>query len=258
MAIKQVIKSPTDSLGDYTLLIAGEKKVGKTALCSQFPNHFIFEFEVGNAKHLNCTYEDISSLKIFNEILKEAETTKWFGTVICDEIAVLYDMCADSVCKKEGVSHLSDLEWGKGWSLANKAFEGYLRRIQGLTGGNIYTAHTEMKTIKTRNKQDISKMETSLSGAAQKIMDRMTHFWGVITFGDNSIRTMQIEGDDLIKAGHGFKKTHFLKVKDAKIPMGNSPEKAYENFINAWNNKSIGVVADQIKLQLKKFAVKRR
>ena len=166
MAIKQVIKSPTDKLRDYTLLIAGEKKVGKTALCSQFPDHFIFEFEVGNAKHLNCSYEDISTLKVFNDILSEAENTQWFGTIICDEIAVLYDMCAGSVCKKAGIEHLSDLEWGKGWQLTSKMFESYLRRLQGLSGGNIYTAHTEVKTIKTRNKQDISKMETTLSGAA--------------------------------------------------------------------------------------------
>ena len=42
---------PSDDLADYVLMIAGEKKIGKTSLAAEFPDSFVIEGEPGNAAH---------------------------------------------------------------------------------------------------------------------------------------------------------------------------------------------------------------
>ena len=239
MALSRERNKPSSDLSNYVIFLAGDKKVGKTSFCAQFPDHFIFEFEAGNAKHLECTYADVSDLKTFEKLLKEAENTPWLKTLVLDEITYLYDMIMNDICEKEDVMDLIEIGYGRGWGMVKRIFQEYLRRIQGIGCGVIYTAHTEIKTIKTRQSREVSKIEANLAKQVGKDMDRLVHIWAVMQFGEESRRIMHIEGDDLLKAGHGFKGQCFKHVEKGTIFLGNSAKEAYRNFMDAWNNKPI-------------------
>lgn len=232
-------KVPSDDLSTYTLFITGAKKVGKTSLCAQFPRSFIFEMEVGNARHLECAYEDVGDLTTLDHILKVASKEKEPATWIVDEVNIIYDMIVEHICKAEGVADLMELAYGKGWSRAKQMFNGFIRRIQNLPGGHIYTGHEEEKTSKTRGGREVTKSEARVSKETNRVMEAYTTMWASMNFDAEGHRYLQIVGDDYVKAGHGFSEKHFKLVEDGKIPLGNSPEEAYRNFIKAWNNEPI-------------------
>lgn len=232
-------KIPSTSLSDYTLFIAGEKKVGKTSFCAQFPKHFILEFECGNAKHINANYEDIPDLATFTTILKDLENSPdYASTVICDEINILYEMLVQDICKTEGILDPQELPFGRGWGAIGRKFRAFINRLQSLPSGNIYTGHSEVKEITTRQGRKINKLEAALMGQPNKIMERITHGWFAMQFDKGSERYLYIEGDDFIKAAHGFK-DNFQTITEGKIPLGNSPQQGFTNFTSAWANRLI-------------------
>ena len=97
-------RAPSEALEDYTILICGEKNSGKTSFAAQAPNHFIFEFEPGNAKQLSSVNEDCPDLKTFEKWLKEAENDGQPRTLIVDEVQKLYELCLEKLLKEAGTS----------------------------------------------------------------------------------------------------------------------------------------------------------
>ncbi len=230
-------KIPPSKISDYILFIVGDKKVGKTSFCCQFPDHFILEFECGNARHLEANYEDVTSLRVFDNFLKELEANPGYcKTLILDEITILYNMIWQALLKTEGIEDPAELSHGKGWGRIGKKFDSYINRICALKCGIIFTGHSEMKEVELRSGRKIAKLEAAIGGRTNKTMDRITHLWGVMQFAEDRSRQLYIVGSEAIKAGHGFDKRHFKNVKEGYIDLGNSPEEGYKNFIDAWNN----------------------
>lgn len=249
-------KIPPDNIADYILMIVGEKKIGKTSFCAQFPDHFIMEFEPGNAKHLKANYEDVGSLATFDSLLKELEKNPGYcKTLILDEITILYDLIHRKLLKMEAIEDPGQLGFGKGWGRIGRTFDNYITRLQSLGCGIIYTGHSEIKEAETRSGRKISKLEAAMGGRVSKTMDRLTQFWGVMQFDEHGGRNMHITGDDYLKAGHGFSENHFKLVNDGIIPLGSSPVEAYQNFIKAWNNESLDSTSPA-KQQTKKKGLK--
>ena len=84
---------PSTNLFDYILLFAGEKKIGKTSIASQFAdgNTFILECEPGNADHIECFKQDIGSWGMLEKTLTALEQNPGkFGCVCIDEIPNLF------------------------------------------------------------------------------------------------------------------------------------------------------------------------
>lgn len=236
-------KTPSDNIADYTILICGEKNTGKTSLAAQFPNHFIFEFEPGNAKHLACVYEDCPDLKTFEHWLKEAEKDSTPRTIVIDEIQKLYDLCLERLLKEEGVDDPMDLNWGKGYKRIATYFNRYITRLQALPGGNIYTAHCEYKEMETRKGRKITKITPKFGAEVTRLKDKQLHICGMIMFAEDGTRDFYLQGDDLIEASCKLLDNHFYYIAEsnkrsiAKFPMGANAVEAYDNFTKAFANK---------------------
>lgn len=235
-----IVNKPSDNIGDYLIFLSGEKKVGKTAFCTQFPEHLILEFETGNAKHLNARYIDIPDLKTLNEAKKMLLENKGkYKTLVIDEINILYELIMMKICKDNGIMDLQEIGFGRGWNAVRREFEGWIRFFQSLDVGVIYTGHNLVKTVQTKQRQEISSLESKLNKAVNEIMERYVHMWFCMLFDSNNNRILQVEGDGYVKAGHGLKEQHFQKVIEGQIPLGHSPQLAFRNFMLAWNNQPI-------------------
>ncbi len=244
MPLPTIKEIPSDSLADYTILIAGEKNAGKTSFAAQFPNHFIFEFEPGNAKHLSCVYRDIPDLKTFEKWLKEAENDPNPHTIIIDEVQKLYDLCYEQLLKEEGVDDPKDLGWAKGWIRIAARFNKYITRLQALPGGNIYTAHSVTKELERRGGGKLTKICPKFGAETTRFKDKYLHICGMIMFTDKGQREFILQGDDIIEASCKLLDDHFyynsgqgLKRSIAKFPMGRNAVEAYDNFTKAFANK---------------------
>lgn len=239
--LPSTLKQPVDDLSAYSFLFAGEKKVGKTSFFAAWPSHFIMEFEVGNAQHLNANYEDISSWEQFLEYLKLLENNpNYCKTLILDAWDSLYDYCYYYVRKKLLKYDDTDKDDFDIWRTIKNLMREATERIRRLPCGKIYGVHTALSNSTDLKGNQVSKLETSMGGQQTDLMDKgFTHFWGVMLRDSGGHRYIRTQGDSFIKAGNSLAEKHFrwngYPVKE--IPMGSSPEEAYSNFINCFNNR---------------------
>lgn len=144
--------SPTSRFGDLLTLIYGAPKVGKSTFCSELDKPLFLDTENG-LQSLSVYRIGIDSWETFISVYKELKAQKGklpFNTLVIDTIDNLWQMCSDFICKKNGLMHESDLDYGKGYSIVKKEFNLALAAYRGLGMGVIYTSHADSKEIKTK------------------------------------------------------------------------------------------------------------
>ncbi|NIQ14094.1 MAG: AAA family ATPase [Candidatus Dadabacteria bacterium] len=236
--LKKQLHTPSDHLGDYTLLFVGEKKTGKTSLAIQFPDHFVLQFEPGNTDHLEgCYFQDIHNWEEAKAAVTFLQKNPDFcQTLVIDDIPSVYEYCLREVRRYLKLAENEKPGW-TGYDVCKRWFDEWVRQVEGLPSGKIYTAHTKLTDATTRTGRTISQLEPSWTGQCKTVLDKYVKLTGYIVMNDDGSRELQIIGDDFIKANNGFD-THFLlNGKQMKsIPLGKSAQEGYQNLIRAWNN----------------------
>ena len=231
---------PTD-IGSYTILISGQKKIGKTSFAAEFPNCFIMQFEPGNSKALPVKQTDIPKWSVALEVIDALEKNPTYcSTVVIDDVPSMYLLAQEYCCAKLQITYPGDLAQGKGWSIQNTEFTKAITRIQNLPCGKIYTAHSQVMQADTRTGRTVSTLETAMGRGCDRVMDAKVQIGGVITFNKAKERILVIQGDDyIVKAGQGIP-NRFLdesgnQIKE--IPLGKNAKEGYNNFVKAFNNQ---------------------
>lgn len=230
---------PKQNLGDYIICIIGENKVGKTALASMFPKSFTMECAPGNADHLKILKQDIHNWQEARDVVTLlTKNPNYCDTVIIDEVDQLYWYCYHHVRQlyKKDDTEKDDFDV---WRTIRNLFNNEIKRLIALKKGLIFTTHTSVKEYTDRGGNVTHRVESSLSSQCFSVLGCLVTCWFIMQFTSDGNREMIIEGDDFIKAGHGFS-DHFLdqngnRIK--KIPLGKNPMQAYGNLIMAFNNK---------------------
>lgn len=134
---------PKARLADYTILCYGQPKAGKTTWCAEAKDALFLATEPG----LNALEVYQVPIKTWDDLLKAcaeiAEGDHGFKTVIIDTIDNAYRMCVDHICRKHGVEHQADLNYGKGYALINNEFHRVLTKIAGLPYGLYLVSHAQ-------------------------------------------------------------------------------------------------------------------
>ena len=233
-------KAVVNDIAQHTLLFSGQKKIGKTSLATQFPDHFMLEMEPGNATHLDANYEDIHSYDQAIAFVAELEKQPHYcRTLVIDEIQILYDLTAEKVRKEQKLDMDEKFQFDQ-WRITASYFRDLIFRIQKLPMGIIYTAHLEEKESETRGGKKFNRLEPRLSGQCNRVMENLIKMCGTIIISQHGQRLMQIERDEYVEAYNCFQNNFINPLTNKKlthIPLGDSPQQAYQNFISAFNNQ---------------------
>ena len=132
----------------YIMTIYGDPKVGKTTLASQIPDAYFIATEAGQKfvkvfKSEPKDWEDV--LEIVNLLSKPGHPYK---TCVFDTVNVLYDMCANYVCRKnhwKKVKHISELDYGKGYALVKEEFRFVIQKLTSAGMGIVFLCHSHVK-----------------------------------------------------------------------------------------------------------------
>lgn len=247
---------PSTVLGDYSILLYGEKKIGKTSLCSMFPSNLFMFFETGGKalKHKGRFVNNWEEFKQYNKLIRK---DKSFKTVTIDPVDLMYKDCVKYVCKKLMIDHPSEEEWGKGWEAVRDEFTTEINYLLASGKGVIFISHATDKEIKTRTGEKYHRISPTMASQAREILEGVVDIWAYFCY-EKGDRVLVIEGDDHVGAGHRlesqFKHTDGTSVK--LVPMGKDKNEAYQNFIKAFNNQlpNQGGKTNEVK---KKFIVKK-
>lgn len=233
------ISKPSQRLEDYTWLIYGEKKIGKTSLVSHFPSAMFCMFEPGGKALAIRQTPTIDRWEQFLQYIALLEKdTQGVKTVVIDPGNIAYDRCLDFICESENITHPGKVQdWGASWKLISQEFQKAHLRLAKLNLGFIVLAHAKVVNMETRSGQTFTKVIPVMSGSTEEFYAGVIDIIGYYHYF-GAERFLQIRGDDFAQAGCRCESNFLTKSGEpiVRIPMGRSSKQAYENIVRAFNN----------------------
>jgi len=161
-------RKPKRALADYSHLIFGPPKIGKTTFCSQMDVPLFLATEPGT-NALEVYEYPVPDWKAFCQAAAEiAAGDHPFKTIVIDTVDNLWRFCSVYVRERNGIQHESDLDWGKGWDLVKGEFHRVISKLALLPYGLVLVSHSEEKEFKTRA-GTISKYVCSLPKGGREV-----------------------------------------------------------------------------------------
>ena len=208
-------------LKGYSVFFYGEPKSGKTTTASHFPKALLLAFEKGYNAIPGIMAQPINRWSDFRSVLRELkkeEVKQKFETIIIDTADIAYDYCTKYICDNAprsdggfGVDSISDIPFGKGYSLVAKEFDECLRSIVMMDYGLVLISHATDKAFKDEQGQEYNKIVPTLDKRANNIVARMADIIGysrIVTDKDgNNSTKLFMRGTSRYEAGSRFKYT---------------------------------------------------
>lgn len=227
----------SDSLQDYSILIYGKKKIGKTSLTAQFEDTIALMCEPGG-KAQEMYQVSCRNWKELREYTRLFIQDARFKTASVDTADFAYEFCMEYVCKKMVIDHPSDEGYGKGWKAVRAEFQAWVTELLHSGKGVIFISHSKDEEFKTRRGETFNKVGASMAGQAKDILEGLVDIWANYEY-DGKKRYLIIGGSDEVDAGNRVE-GHFMDPHNGpldRIPMGLNAREAYKNFVAAFNNR---------------------
>jgi hypothetical protein len=143
-------KQPKQRLEDYSILLYGQPKIGKSTFCSQMDHPLFLATEPG-LEALEVYELKVPDWKTFNQACAAiAKGDHVFKTIVIDTVDNLWKACAEYMREKLDIQHESDLGYGKGYMMVQNEFFRVIRKLSLLPYGLVMTSHVNMTEVKTR------------------------------------------------------------------------------------------------------------
>lgn len=261
---------PSDLLSDYSFLLYGAKKIGKTTLAAQFPDPFFLATEPGTkalrvkALQVRDWPTAVGAMDALEERL--ARDADYCKTVVVDTTDLLYEYAFDYVCKVKMIGHPhEENDYGATWREIKVAFRNYLMRLVRLQIGTVLISHEVEREIELADGRKVDRVQPSLSNQPLGEVEGLVDLIGYYGFQGRH-RTLRIRGAQTLVAGSRLRE-HFLikggdpedpKARVQAIPLGRTEREAYEALVQAFNNQQENAGLEEEPQAAKKVVLKKR
>jgi hypothetical protein len=251
--IPDSLNEPPKEIGQYAILIYGEKGIGKTSLAAQFPGAFILQLEP-RRRNLRvfqrlikpCSLEELQEdqhtpWEEIKETIRQALEHPKVKTIVIDTVDRAYDACLIHHCFELGIPDPSALnDYGATWRRIKDDFEASISEVlfHPSEKGLIFISHAQLREVESKTETESYEIICpTCAPAAWKTLKAVCDF--AFYYGyQKTRRVMYIRGDEFIWGACGSSE-HFLSSDGQPlkvIPMGNSPEEAFKMFMAGFNN----------------------
>ena len=246
--------TPPENLSDYIISVYGNSGCGKTSLLAEFPGYVIAQFESRrkglSVRKVDCSYISIDDYgntdyrpfeKFYNFVINAKEDKTVKGIAI-DTFNLLFQSAEDYVCDNQGITHPNDAnDYGKTWkkvqTIVRNILNVYLESGKGLA----FIDHsTSVEVEVNSSKYWVTQPDLRDSGTGPlPVIKQMTDAVIYYEIESDGSRSMRIQPTKNIYCKSGID-GHFRTPEGeliSKFSVGNSPKKAYDNLVDAFNNK---------------------
>lgn len=189
-------------------------KTGKTTTACRFPESLLLGFEKGYNAIPNIRAVPVNRWSEFKQIIKQLksdEAHNMYSNIIVDTADIAFDLCEKYVCDANGVSKISEIPYGGGYTQAKREFDEALRAIPQMGYGLIMISHAQDKTFTDEDGNEYNKIVPTLGNQPRLVVDRMSDIIGYarpVQEEDGTIRTLLfMRGTPRFDAGSRFKYT---------------------------------------------------
>lgn len=150
----------------------GEPGTGKSTLLSKAPNPFFITTD-GNFEWLDLPEENHVQVYSFEEARKVfANIPSWAETIVVDLAEDLFKWAEQEFCKKNGLMHIGDLGFGKGYDITRNDFYTECCKLLGHPANVIFIEHGIAIVVKDRRGIELTKYVPS-NRIPDKVHDMM-------------------------------------------------------------------------------------
>ena len=234
---------PGGSLRDFSVLMHGEKKVGKTSLANQGEDMVFFLQHDPTQKTLRRLEYLIPDWLTYLDVVKRlhamAEAGKFpYDRVVLDRADIWFHNCQAYICQKFGVAHPQEVAWGECWSALRTEFARGVRLLLDLPNATWFICHSVWKEVETRDGDTVTKLSPALTRTAEETLSGLVDAWIAYDYS-GSERVLCLQGSDRIGAGHRLD-GHFLTTDGKPIRTlhaKGSAKAAFKQLERAFDNK---------------------
>lgn len=215
---------------DFSMIVFGPPKVGKTSFGASFPKSIVLECEPGGAKYIKCRKLDINSLGELRDAWNLLSQDKNYETVVLDSLDRVAMWIEEEICKEMGLKHIMDAKKGERhgaqWGEYSQRVMSFLEGWKLLGKRIIFLAHTK-KAESDGNGVVISPKTINLYGQAatrvMSIVENIGHLYAEDDGQGNVNRILSFRSGQNVEAG-----SRHPALTDKKIVL--KKENPYESF----------------------------
>lgn len=153
--------APKEKIEDFTILLYGAPKIGKSSFCSKIPSTPLFLATEPGLNSLSVYQQPIPDWETFLKVCGEiSKGNHDFKTIVIDTIDNLYKCCVSHVNTSMHVVHEADLPFGKGYSMIRNEFFRALTKLAMLQCGLIMIGHVKQEKVQTRTTEFFKSVPT--------------------------------------------------------------------------------------------------
>lgn len=231
MPLPTKISEKCNDLSKQIILIYGRPKIGKSTLCSKFPDALFLATEPG-LNHLEVFKISITNWESFLLACKDlSEGNHEFKTVIIDTADNLITYCADYICRINDLHHVSEMDHNMGWHLVTTELNRALVKLSSLPYGLVLVSHAKQIEVKTKTAK-YDRFTIDIGGKNAKVILNMMD---IILFMDSDVKDGKEIGVVRTKPSlhwEGGDKSKLLP-ENIEFPP-DKPEAVYEVIKNAF------------------------
>lgn len=199
-------------LSGYITYIYGAEKTGKTTFAAAMPSPLILAFERGYNALPGVMAQDVTSWTDMKDVLrqlKDPEVKDMFKSVAVDTIDIAGGCCEKYVCAQNGVSSISDIPYGQGWTKVKKEFEDTFRTITQMGYAVVFISHSKDKSFKAKNgieyNQIVPTCPSSYNNIAKDMADIYAYAEKYAENNEARVRLVLRSPDNSAETGCRFK-----------------------------------------------------
>ena len=169
MTLPKKPNPPITDPSQYTTMVYGQPKIGKTTFASHATKPLFLATEPGT-KALEVYDVQIRDWDTLLTTLGEvAKGDHDFKEIVVDTVDNAYEFCKAAVCAENGWDDPADAGYGKGFNAVNGEFKRVMLKLVSLPYGVMLLSHAKEKIVETRT-GDYTRIVPTMPDGAAKIV----------------------------------------------------------------------------------------
>jgi len=256
-------KKPSLDMQDYSILLYGRPKIGKTTFFASFPDVMFLTTEPGTKGQsifeFNAEGGGVIDWHIMLRAVDLLEQEKdRFTCVVIDTVEEAYAQCLEYTCDDLGIPYPGEdrdgtKDHGASWHKVKKEFTRTIQRILHTGRAIHYTSHAKQVSTKARSGDEFNEIVPTMTGQARAVVEPLVDFIFFADYRrtgkDQTARVIVTEGDELITAGSRLEIPPLL-------PM--LKRDGYGMLLAALAGEDVGLDANKLMPSVKSFKATQR
>lgn len=237
---------PPDSMLDYTWLVYGAKKIGKTSLVSHFEGALFLSTEPGTKGQRVFSIPCPTWQHFIQAVdLAVADTSGRYNTFVVDTVDNAYEHAWQYICKKKMISHPRDEnDFGATFKEIRVLFRDACLKLIQSGKGVVFLSHDTEKEMENAEGETYNRVQPSMAKQALEEIEAVVDVIGHYHYRKDA-RYLSIQGREALVAGNRLEERFIRKGgkprvaadRIREIPLGGSSAEAYANIEKAFMNQ---------------------